>query len=257
MTLTVDVGNSHTVVGLWQESNLAQVLRLRSDPRRTADEWRILLTAWLREYAADRKVSYACFCSVVPAASSALGEAVSAMGIAEPLWLSSESKLNFKFDYPQPQTLGADRLADLIAGSHFFGGDVIVVDFGTAITFSVLAGGVFLGGVIAPGITSSLDALFSSTAKLPRITFRHAARGIGKSTGESIEIGAYVGWRGMVNEILGEIRRDLPGRGANHKVIATGGISESLDFAPGVFDVVDRNLTLKGLYQALVLTGVK
>jgi len=246
MTLTVDVGNSHTVVGLWKAGSLLQTLRLSTDAKRTADEWRILLSSWFK----DAKISRAAFCSVVPAASSALGEAITAMGVKSPLWLSSEIKLNFTFNYPQPQSLGADRIADLIAAKHYFGDNCIAVDFGTAITFSVLTNGAFQGGVIAPGITSSLEALFSSTAKLPKIAFHQTKSGIGKSTGESIEIGAFIGWRGVVREILAEIRRELPDAGANHKVIATGGISESLEFAPDFFDVVDKNLTLKGLYLA-------
>ncbi len=250
MTLTVDVGNSHTVVGLWKDGGLNQTLRLSTDARRTADEWRILLSAWLKEAGNDGRVLRAAFCSVVPAASSALGDAVRVLGVKEPLWVSSEIKLNFGFNYPQAQTLGADRIADLIAAKHFFGDNCIAVDFGTAITFSVLTAGIFQGGVIAPGITSSLEALFSSTAKLPKILFHQTKNGIGKSTGESIEIGAFVGWRGVVREILAEIKRELPGSGINHKVIATGGISESLEFAPDFFDVVDKNLTLKGLYLA-------
>lgn len=251
MTLTIDVGNSHTVIGLWKADELAETLRLSTDPRRTADEWRILLTAWLASFGEQGNVTGAAFCSVVPAAGAALSEAIAALGVKDPLWLSSEIKLNFTFDYPQKHTLGADRIADLVAARHFFGENCIVVDFGTAITFSVLTANVFHGGVIAPGITSSLEALFSSTAKLPKIVFHKTASGIGKSTGESIEIGAYVGWRGVVREILTEIKRDLPQGGANHAVIATGGISESLDFAAEFFDVVDKNLTLKGLHLAL------
>ena len=250
MTLTVDVGNSHTVVGLWKGGGLTQTLRLSTDAKRTADEWRILLNAWLKDSRVEGKISRAAFCSVVPAASSALGDAIIAMGVKSPLWLSADIKLNFGFNYPQPQTLGADRIADLIAAKHFFGENCIAVDFGTAITFSVLTEGKFQGGVIAPGITSSLEALFSSTAKLPKIAFHQTKSGLGKSTGESIEIGAFVGWRGVVREILAEIKRELPLNGANHKVVATGGISESLDFAPDFFDVVDKNLTLKGLYLA-------
>lgn len=251
MTLTTDVGNSHTVVGLWKDGALLQTLRLSTESRRTADEWRILLSAWFITIGFNDGISAASFCSVVPAASAALSEAVAALGVKEPLWLSSTSKLNFTFNYPQKETLGSDRIADLIAGTHYFGKNCIVVDFGTAITFSVLTDNVFQGGVIAPGITSSLEALFSSTAKLPKIAFHKTASGIGKSTVEAIEIGAYIGWRGVVREILDEIKRALPDGGSKHTVVATGGISESLDFAADFFDAVDKNLTLKGLYLAI------
>jgi type III pantothenate kinase len=244
------VGNSHSVIGLWKDGQLLETLRLATDGRRTADEWRILLTAWLRSVA-DGGIRRAAICSVVPAANEAIGEALRSLGVDQPQNLSSSSRLNFGFDYPAPQTLGADRIADMIAAVYYFGNNCVVLDFGTAITFSVVSEGKFRGGVIAPGITSSLEALFSATAKLPKIAFRRIDKAIGSSTTESIEIGAYVGWRGLVREILAEIRRELPNNGVHHKVIATGGISESLDFAPEFFDVVDKNLTLKGLYLSV------
>ncbi|MBV6493350.1 MAG: Type III pantothenate kinase [Turneriella sp.] len=251
MALTIDVGNSHTVVGFWKDGALLHTVRLASDARRTADEWRILLATSAREAAIPGGIKQAALCSVVPAARSALSEAVSQMGVQKTIWLSSNSSLNFSFSYPHPETLGADRLADMVAARHYFGANCVTIDFGTAITFSVLVDGVFQGGVIAPGITSSLEALFSRTAKLPQIAFRRAEHALGKSTGESIEIGAYLGWRGMVREILHEIKKELPEKGAKHKFIATGGISENLEFAPDFFDVVDKNLTLKGLYLSL------
>jgi len=254
LVLTVDVGNSHTVVGAWRRGELAQTLRLATDARRTADEWRFFLKGWLHDHSDLEPLSRASVASVVPAANAAVGEMLFELGIREPLWLSANIPLNFKFDYPQKETIGADRIADMIASVHFFGNDCVVLDFGTAITFSVVTNGVFQGGVIAPGITSSLEALFNATAKLPKIAFHKSQRSLGKSTTESIEIGAYVGWRGIVREILTEIKKDLPERGARHKIIATGGISESLDFAPDFFDVVDRNLTLKGLFQALEIS---
>ncbi|HNL10506.1 MAG TPA: type III pantothenate kinase [Turneriella sp.] len=250
MTLTCDVGNSHSVVGLWKDGQLLETLRLATDGRRTADEWRIFLTAWLRSIG-EGSIRKAAICSVVPAANEAIGEALRSLGVDAPHSLNSSSRLNFGFDYPAPQTLGADRIADMIAAVYYFGKNCVVLDFGTAITFSVVSDGKFRGGVIAPGITSSLEALFSSTAKLPKIAFRRTSKAIGSSTTESIEVGAYVGWRGVVREILSEIRRELPQNGAGYKVVATGGISESLDFAPEFFDVVDKNLTLKGLYLSV------
>lgn len=253
MTLTVDVGNSHTVVGVWDNGALAQTLRLTTDARRTADEWRLLFSSWLAPGGKIPGITGVVVASVVPAANAAVGEAIVAFGVKSPLWLSAAAKLNFTFNYPQKETVGADRIADVLAAVHYFGIDCIVVDFGTAITFSVVTGGVFQGGVIVPGITSSLEALFNATAKLPKITVHRTDHAIGKSTAESIEIGAYVGWRGVVREILAEVKRELPGGGSGHKVIATGGISESLDFAPEFFDVVDKNLTLKGLHIAAEL----
>lgn len=250
MTLTADVGNSHTVVGLWRDGTLLDTLRLATESRRTADEWLLFIRAWLVGVAGGQEIHRAAVASVVPVANAAVSDAIAALGVQSVTWVSAELNLNFTFNYPQKQTLGADRVADMLAAVHYFGDDCIVLDFGTAITFSVVTGGVFQGGVIAPGIMSSLEALFTATAKLPKIAFHRTAHAIGKSTAEAIEIGAYVGWRGVVREILTEIKRDLPDGGKAHRVIATGGISESLDFAPDFFDVVDRNLTLKGIYLA-------
>lgn len=250
MTLTADIGNSHSVIGIWRDGNLVDTLRLATHSRRTADEWLFFLKAWLAESAGQGTIRTAAVASVVPAANSAISDAIAALGVSRCTWLSADLKLNFTFNYPQKQTLGADRIADMLAAVHYFGPNCVVLDFGTAITFSVVTDGAFQGGVIAPGITSSLEALFSSTAKLPKIAFHRTSNAIGKSTAEAIEIGAYVGWRGVVKEILAEIKRELPEEGKGHRVIATGGISESLDFAPDFFDVVDRNLTMKGIYLA-------
>lgn len=250
MLLTFDIGNSHSVAGLWHERELVQTLRLTTEPQRTADEWYLLLKMWLSGSGKELAFKSAAVSSVVPAANAALKEAFEIAGIENPFWLGASSPLNFTFDYPSAQSLGADRLADAIAAVFYYGPNVVVVDFGTAITFSVVTEKIFQGGVIAPGITSSLESLFNATAKLPKMAFKRTTHAWGKTTGESIEIGAYIGWRGVVREILAEIKNSLPRKGQDHKVIATGGIAESLDFAPEFFDSVDKNLTLRGLYLA-------
>ncbi|MCX7632394.1 MAG: type III pantothenate kinase [Turneriella sp.] len=248
-TLAVDVGNSHSVFGLWRDGRLLSTLRAATDSRRTADEWYFLLKNWLGEHGVIQ-VHQAAFCSVVPAAEGPLRGALYSLGVAEPLSVGYGVKLNFGFRYPAPETVGADRIADLVAATFYFGPNCIVVDFGTAITFSVTCERHFIGGVIAPGITSSLEALFRTTARLPRTGIRRTTRAIGQSTAESLEIGAYAGWRGLVIGICQAIRSELPENGSRHVVIATGGISESLGFAAECFDVVDRYLTLKGIYLA-------
>ncbi|AFM12254.1 type III pantothenate kinase [Turneriella parva] len=256
MTLTADIGNSHSVIGIWRDGNLIDTLRLATESRRTADEWLLFLRSWISGNNVLGTIRSAAVASVVPAANSAVSDAITALGVSRCTWLSADLKLNFSFNYPQKQTLGADRIADMLAAVHYFGPNCVVLDFGTAITFSVVTDGAFQGGVIAPGITSSLEALFSSTAKLPKIAFHRTSNAIGKSTAEAIEIGAYVGWRGVVKEILTDIKSELPDQGRKHRVIATGGISESLDFAPDFFDIVDRNLTMKGIYLASLAQNI-
>lgn len=251
MVLTADAGNSHTVFGVWQNDELIHSCRVATHRAATADEWHWLLKAWLKDLVPTSQVNSAVYCSVVPAINNALEEAFQLSGIKEIQQITPESNLPFTFDYANYASLGSDRIANAIAGIRYYGNDLIIADFGTAITFCLITGGVYRGGVIAPGIHSSLGALFSKTAKLPEITFRQKESVLGKSTVESIESGAYFGWRGLIKEILSELRNcEDAKRAPELKVIATGGIAENLGFSHELFDVVDRNLTLKGLYAA-------
>jgi len=212
-----------------------------------------MLREWLGVIGMDaKKIQRSALCSVVPAVQSAFSESLEKISNVAPRIVNAESKLNFGFNYPNHTTLGADRIANLIAARHFFGENLIIADFGTAITFCVLTDSKFIGGVISPGIASSLEALFAKAAKLPKIIFRNNGIAIGKSTIQSIEIGAYLGWKGLIRETLTEIKSELPENGARHTVIATGGISENLDFAQEFFDVVDKNLTLRGLNLSML-----
>lgn len=251
MILTADVGNSHTVFGIWSGSSLKFTARIATRREFTGHEWFWLLQNWICECNLNEKILKAVYCSVVPAVNSCLEEAFKRTDISVCMQISAESKLPFEFDYDNYKTLGADRIANVIAGLHYYGNNLIIADFGTAITFCLITEGVYRGGVIAPGIHSSLDALFSKTAKLPEISFHHKSNVLGKSTVESIENGAYYGWRGLIKEIIAELKTvDIAKSISSVKVIATGGIAEDLGFSRELFDIVDRNLTLKGLYLA-------
>jgi type III pantothenate kinase len=156
-------------------------------------------------------------------------------------------RLGIGIDYPRPGSIGADRLANAAAAAALYGAPCVVVDFGTAVTFDILSpGGDYVGGVIAPGLAAMTDYLYQRTALLPRITLSEPAGAIGKTTRSAMLAGAVIGYRGMVREILREIRRDLGGRRAP-KVVATGGYAELIASRLDAVDAVHPTLTLEGL----------
>ena len=250
MILTADIGNTNSVFGIWDQHNLVSSCRLSTDKNRTAFEWAQLLKGWA-EFKDPHRLQ-AIYASVVPSVNTALEECFDLLQIKKCARLAHDMRFPFTFDYEQYPTLGADRLANAAAGVLYYGDNLIIVDFGTAITFCLITGKVYRGGVIAPGIHSSLDALFRHTAKLPEISFYPVKTVLGKSTVLSIEAGAYFGYKGLIREILGELKKTDEARAVRERdqkllVVSTGGISESLDFSGEFFDIVDKNLTLRGL----------
>lgn len=163
--------------------------------------------------------------------------------------ISCRSDLPIKISYPNPEEIGADRLANTVAAHARVGAPAIVVDFGTAVTFDVLGGhgtkGSYLGGVIAPGLSSMTDYLHSNTALLPEIDLKEPSSAIGKSTTEAMRSGAVYGYRGMVREVLQAIRSELD---EDSTILATGGDAPLI--ASGLTEVMDvvGDLTLQGIY---------
>lgn len=245
MVLTADIGNTQSVFGIWQNKMLSTV-RLSTTVSRTVDEWCWFLNQWLSEQ--NSQVTSVGYSSVVPRVNTIIEKAFTKLGAKEIYPVSSENTAPLKFDYEGVNTLGADRIANALAGISYYADDLVIVDFGTAITFCLVTEQTYRGGLIAPGIHSSLTALFQKTAVLPEISFRHHDSALGKNTVESIEAGAYFGYRGLLREIITELKRHPLARGRDLTVIATGGISDNLGFGEELFDVIDRNLTLKGLY---------
>ena len=180
--------------------------------------------------------------SVVPEKAALLREALAPVPLHE---ISHRSDLPIGIDYPLPQQIGADRLANAVAVHERHGSPAIVVDFGTAVTFDVLGGeGSYLGGVIAPGLASMTEYLHRRTALLPQIDLAEPDSAIGKSTTEAMRAGAVYGYRGMIREILEAVRRELD---ADPKVVATGGDAALITSdLPEVIEVVP-NLTLDGI----------
>ncbi len=182
--------------------------------------------------------------SVVPAAEKKLGGMFPGKKV---IHVSAELNLGVGIDFPRPQSIGADRLANAASAAEFYGAPVVVVDFGTAVTFDIIsAERRYIGGVIAPGLEVMSDYFYQRTALLPKIDLLEPVSVIGKSTRDAMMAGAVFGYRGLVKQILAEIRREL---GAPRKlaVVATGGYAELIAAGLPLLRTVHPNLTLEGL----------
>jgi type III pantothenate kinase len=182
--------------------------------------------------------------SVVPKKNR---EIKSAAGKRRLIWLSATSRLNIRIDYPNPKSIGADRLANAVAVTELYRTPAIVIDFGTAVTFDIVsADNAYIGGVIAPGLESMTNFLYDRTALLPRISLREPRSAIGKSTNQAMLAGAIFGYRGLVREILQRIIAEKLWKKRVY-VIATGGYAKLIARKMPEVDVVHENLTLEGL----------
>ena len=182
--------------------------------------------------------------SVVPEKDSVVEEAFGTRGLIK---VAPGIDLGVAIDYPEPESIGADRLADAAAAVRFYGAPVIAVDFGTAVTFDIVSPqGAYVGGVIAPGLAAMTEYLFDHTALLPRVDLEEPASAIGKSTEGAMLAGAVIGYRGLVKEILGQISAEL-GLEGEPPVVATGGYASLISSGLGCIEVVHPNLTLEGL----------
>lgn len=246
--LAVDIGNTNTSVGLCAGK---RVMRVRQAPTRSDDATlRRLLSAVCK----GKAVAGGMVASVVPGETSRWSAAVQHAIKQEPLLVSHRLALGVRIDYPRPERIGADRLANASGAVARYGSPVIVADFGTALTFDVIArGDTYVGGVIAPGLPLMTDYLLERTALLPHIELRGRIGTVGRSTVTAMRLGAKVGYRGMVREIVLHVRK---GRGLrNARLVATGGYARwALDGLDIPF-TVDPTLTLYGLGRLYGLNG--
>jgi len=252
MLMVIDVGNTNTVLGVYRDDELVHSWRLVTERDRTADEWGILIrTLFDLEEISNETVTAVLISSVVPPARPALEEMSLRYFGLPPLFIEPTMELGMPVLYNPPGDVGADRIVNAIAAYSEFGGPVIVVDFGTATTFDAIsAQGEYLGGVIAPGIWISSEALFLKAARLPRVEIRAPSRVIGTSTVSSIQSGLYWGYASLVDGVLRRMKQELE----NAYVVSTGGLAELIFPACEEIDSVEKNLTLEGMrliYQRL------
>ena len=241
MIILFDIGNTHTHVGL---AGSRRVLRHVNIPTRSWGGREAMKR--LRDFVGRSRIDGAALCSVAPQRT---GDVVAAFGRISKgpcVQLAHDGSLGIAIDYPRPETIGPDRLANAIAANEKHGAPCVVVDFGTAVTFDVVdRGGAYAGGVIAPGISAMTDYLHEKTALLPRIQVRDTAAAIGKNTEEAMRIGAVRGYRGLIREILSGIRAEL--RARRLPVVATGGCAGLIATGMPEITAIDPLLTLEGL----------
>jgi type III pantothenate kinase len=241
MIALFDVGNTHTHIGL---ANSARVLRRINLP--TADWRQGRSQSAAAKFFRGRALDGAAYCSVVPAATPLVAAFIREKLRVPAVALDSSTVRGIGIDYPKPRTIGPDRLANAIAARRHFGAPVVVVDFGTAVTFDVVDGrGNYIGGIIAPGLDVMTDYLHEKTALLPRIKIREVANLVGKSTAQAMTIGAVHGYRGLIAGLISELKRALGAR--RLPVIATGGYAALIAAKLPQITAVEPRLTLEGL----------
>ena len=241
MILLLDIGNTHTHVGL---ANARRVVR-HADM--ATDAWFAGRAGDLvKKMAGKTQLTGAALCSVVPRATPVVRQTVRRLWGLRVLELTARTIAGVGINYPRPATIGPDRLANALAVKHRFGAPAVVVDFGTAVTFDVVdAHGDYVGGIIAPGLAAMTDYLHEKTALLPKIKIREVKSVIGRSTEEAMLIGAVQGYRGLVRELVHELKKELKAR--RLPVVATGGYARLIAARMPEITAVDPLLTLEGL----------
>ena len=247
MLLTIDSGNTNIVFALYEGEEQRGAWRSSSDPRRTADEYAVWLSQLmsLRGLAPD-DVDAAIVATVVPEALFSLRSLCRGYFGCDPLVVGEPGvELGIGVLVDSPSEVGTDRLVNAVGAHERFGGPLIVIDFGTATTFDVVDGeGSYAGGVIAPGINLSLDALHAAAAQLPRVAVRRPPSVIGKRTVPAMLSGIYWGYVGLIEGLVARIEGEY---GSAMKVIATGGLAPLFAEGTKVIGYVDPEMTLRGL----------
>ncbi len=241
--LLIDISNSFAKIAFASRTRIAR-------PQRIATKK--LTSEYLRRIQKKRKIDMWVVSSVVPKKNRVIR---SAAGKTQVLWLTPRLKLGVGIDYPAPKTIGADRLANAAAVASLYGCPAIVVDFGTAVTFDIVSGRKnYIGGVIAPGLEAMTNFLYQRTALLPKLSLREPRRAVGRSTIEAMRSGAILGYRGLVREIIGQIKaEEFSGRKVH--VVATGGYAKLIAAKLPEIGAIHPNLTLEGLRIAANLNS--
>ena len=246
MLLTIDVGNTNTVLGVFRGSELIANWRLTTAREQTVDEYGVLTRNLLSLAGLDRNdITGVIISSVVPPVNWTLSEMSRVYLGKKALFVEMGVKTGMAVLVDNPSEVGADRIVNGVAAFHLYGGPCIVVDFGTAITFDAIsAKGEYLGGVIAPGLGISSEALFARAAKLPRVEIKDPGKVIGTNTVTHMQAGLYYGAVDMVDGMLARMKTEL---GENAKVVATGGQARLAAKGSKYIEHTDELLTLTGL----------
>ena len=242
MLLAVDVGNTQTVLGLYRDGDLAEHWRVATDRSRTGDELAVLLGGLLDPDAVDG----ICLSTTVPTILREWERLADRWAHAALLVVGPGVRTGIPIRYDDPREVGPDRIVNAVAVRERYGAPAIVVDFGTSTNFDVVsADGEYVGGVLAPGIEISMEALFARAARLVNVDFAAPESVIGKTTVGGLQSGLVYGFAGQVDGIVARIREEL--RAPDATVVATGGLAELIAPHSAVIERVDPFLTLEGL----------
>ena len=246
MLLVVDVGNTNTVLGVFEKRDLRAQWRLTTNRSQTADEYGILIrNLFVLDGIQADHISGIMVASVVPPLNALLEEMAEKYFHLKAVFLGPGTRTGLAIHYDNPLEVGADRVANSVAAFEKYGGPCVIVDFGTAITFDAVSEkGEYLGGVIAPGIGISAEALFERTARLPHVDVRQPQRVIGTNTVSSMQSGLFYGAVGLVDGILDRLYAEL---GEKTKVVATGGQASLVAPVSKYKPPVEPSLTLEGM----------
>jgi len=241
MILLLDIGNTNTHLGLADKERVIKQANIPTAGCLNGGAERLV-----SKFAGKASLDGAALCSVVPRATPVVRRAIKQRWKLDCLVLTPKTLRGVGIDYPRPDTIGPDRLANAVAAVRHFGAPAVVVDFGTAVTFDVVdSAGNYAGGIIAPGLAAMTEYLHEKTALLPRIQIREEKAVIGKNTKQAMLIGAVHGYRGLIRELIGELKRDL--RVKRLPVVATGGYARLIAAKLPEITAVDPLLTLEGL----------
>jgi type III pantothenate kinase len=247
MILVFDVGNTNMVLGVYNGKKLIESYRLSTEGEKTADEYGMLINGLFKYRGIDLiDINAVIISSVVPNLMYSLEHMARKYCGVQPLIVGPGTRTGMNIKYDNPKEVGADRIVNGVAAFELYGGPIIVVDFGTATTFCSISDKCeYLGGIIAPGIRLSADALFEKAAKLPRIELIKPPQVICKNTVSSMQAGMVYGYAGLVDSIVERMRDEMGSR--DIKSVATGGMARMISSEAKSIDIVDSNLTLEGL----------
>lgn len=241
MIVLLDIGNTNTHLALANGKRIVKQLNISTSGWFNGNAQKLVSRFVLRA-----KIDGAALCSVVPRATPQVHSLCKKNWKIDCLELTAKTVRGVGIDYPKPETIGPDRLANAVAAKHHFGAPCVVVDFGTAVTFDVVdQKGNYVGGIIAPGLAAMTDYLHEKTALLPKIKIREVQGVIGKNTKQAMLIGAVHGYRGLIRELLSELKSELDCE--NLPVVATGGYAKLIARKLPEIVAVDPLLTVEGL----------
>ncbi len=247
MLLVIDVGNTNTVIGVYEGKHLVEDWRIRTERHTTEDEFNILATnLFSGSNIHSRDIHKTIISCVVPPMVTILDSFCRKYLGHSPDWVDAKSATNMPIRYGNPSEVGADRIVNAVAAFQKYQTSLIVIDFGTATTFdSISEQGEYLGGAISPGILIASEALFMKASKLPRVEiFVPPEKVIGKDTASSIKAGIIFGYAGLVDGMVKRMTREM---GTSPRVIATGGLADLMYQVSETIEAVEPNLTLEGL----------